>query len=364
MAPYPEDTGFAGNTLRQLIRVSMGGSKLRLTLSNEYGVEPVTLDAVHVAKSMGEGAIDASTDTPLLFADSPSVTIEAGSAVTSDEFDYELAPRADLAITIKIGAQSKEVTGHPGSRTNSYLKPGADVDDPTLEDAMKTAHWYFISGLDVETDNDAAGAVVVLGDSLTDGRGSTTDGNDRWTDALADRVQADPATAHIAVLNQGIGGNALMFGGIGPTAKDRFDHDVLGAPGAKWLIVLSGVNDIGNATTDVSADLIATYEEMVAKARTFGIKAYGVPILPFKTNTNYDKDDHLAQRATVNAWIRTPGNFDAVIDLDEVVRDPDDPDKLQEMFATLPSSVGTDYLHLNPAGYKAMGDAVDLSLFE
>ncbi|MFZ5890482.1 MAG: SGNH/GDSL hydrolase family protein [Myxococcota bacterium] len=361
--PTPENPGFAGNTLRQIIHVSMGGSKLRLRLSNEYGVAPVTFEEVHVANSMGGGAIDPATDKALAFSGMPSVTIPAGQAVNSDTFDYALAPLADLAITVKIGAQSKDVTGHPGSRTNSYLQMGASVSEAALPNALKTAHWYFIAELDVLADEKAA-AVVILGDSLTDGRGSTTDGNDRWPDALSRRLQADASTAHIAVLNQGIGGNALLFGGIGPNAKSRFDHDVLAMPGVKWFIVLEGVNDIGNSTTDISNDLIAVYEEFITKAHANNIKAYGAPILPFKTNTNYDKGDHLAQRAKINEWMRTSGKFDAVVDLDAAVRDPADPDKLQEAFATLPSSVGTDYLHLNPAGYKAMGDAVDLALFK
>jgi lysophospholipase L1-like esterase len=156
----------------------------------------------------------------------------------------------------------------------------------------------------------------------------------------------------------------LLSGGIGPTAKTRFDHDVLGMPGVKWFIVLAGVNDIGGATSDISSDLIATFQEFITKAHAQDVKAFGATILPFKTNTNYDKGDHLAQRATVNEWIRTGGEFDAVIDLDAAVRDAADPDKLRDDFAELPPSVGTDYLHLNPLGYKAMGEAVDLALFK
>lgn len=361
--PTPDDPGFAGNTLRQIVHVSIGGSKLRLRLSNEYGVAPVTLEQVHVANSMGNGAIDTATDKALAFSGMPSVTIAAGQAVDSDTLDYDLAALSNLAITIKFGAQSKDVTGHPGSRTTSYLQTGDAVTADSLPDAIKTAHWYFIAGVDVMAAQKSA-AVVVLGDSLTDGRGSTTDGNDRWTDALSARLQADPNTAHVAVLNQGIGGNALMYGGIGPTGKSRFEHDVLAMPGVKWFIVLEGVNDIGGASEDISGNLIATYQEFITKAHDKGVKAFGAPILPFKTNTNYDKGDHLAQRAAVNEWIRTSGEFDAVVDLDAAVSDPADPDKLRDDFAMLPASVGTDYLHLNPAGYKAMGDAVDLTLFK
>jgi lysophospholipase L1-like esterase len=359
--PTPDNPGFAGNTLRQIVHVTMSGSKLRLRLSNEYGVAPVTLESVHVAKSMGGGAIDTATDLALAFTSIPSVTIAPGQSVYTDVFPFALPALSDLAITIKFGAQSKDVTGHPGSRTTSYLQMGDAVAKPSLPDAIKTAHWYFISELDVEAD-EKAGAIVILGDSLTDGRGSTTDGNDRWPDALARRLQAIPATANVAVLNLGIGGNALLNSGIGPTGKSRFDHDVRGMAGVKWFIVLEGVNDIGPATSDLSNDLIAAYQEMVNKAHQKGIKAFGATILPFKGN-GYAMGDHLAQRQKVNDWIRSPGNFDAVVDLDAAVRDPADPDKLDDGFAMLPASVGTDYLHLNPAGYRAMADAVDLNLF-
>jgi lysophospholipase L1-like esterase len=362
-APSPENPGFAGNTLRQAIRVSMGGSEVRLRLSNEFGVDPVTFDAVHVAPSQGGGAIDAEADVALSFAGSASVTLQPGEVVSSDAFAFALAPLMDVAISIKFGAQSKQVTGHPGSRTTSYLQTGDAVTAPALPDALRTAHWYFISGLDVMAPAEAA-AVVVLGDSLTDGRGTTTDGNDRWPDVLAQRLQADPALSHIGVLNMGIGGNAVVNGGIGPTAKTRFDHDVLGMPGVKWFIVLEGVNDIGGSSTDVSPALIAAYEEFVTKARAQNVKAFGSPILPFKTNTGYGTPARLPQRLSVNEWVRTSGTFDAVVDLDKPVQDPADPDKLLTDFATLPASVGTDFLHLNPAGYKAMGEAVDLTLFK
>jgi lysophospholipase L1-like esterase len=359
--PTPDNPGFAGNTLRQVIHVTMGASWARLRLTNEYGVAPVTFEKVHVARSMGKGVIDTATDKLLTFSGSVSVTVAAGMFVESDPFDFTLAPLSDLAITVKIGNQSKDVTGHPGSRTTSYLQSDDHVTDAEMPNALRTAHWYFLSRLDVMGDENSA-AVVILGDSLTDGRGSTTDGNDRWPDALSRRLQGDLGIPNIAVVNQGIGGNALINGGIGPIGKSRFDHDVIQIAGVKWFIVLEGVNDIGTATSNISGDLINAFKEMISKAHDAKIKAYGATILPFKTNS-YDKDDHLAQRATVNDWIRGQGNFDATIDLDAVVRNPDDQDKLLDAYATLPSSVGTDYLHLNPMGYRAMGEAVDPGLF-
>jgi lysophospholipase L1-like esterase len=362
--PTPDNPGFAGNTLRQLIHVSIGGSKLRLRLSNEYGVAPVTMAAVHIANSKGSGTIDTASDKALMFSGMPSVTIPAGQVVNSDTLDYTLPALADLAITIKFGDQSKDVTGHPGSRTYSYLQTGDTLtQESPASDAMKFAHWYFISGLDVVADESTA-AVVAIGDSLTDGRGSTNDGNDRWPDALSRRLQMDPSTANVAVLNAGIGGNAVLTGGIGPTAKVRYGHDVLDAPGVKWVIVFEGVNDIGGATTDVSGDLTAQFQQFVMDARMQNLKAFGATITPFGTNKSYDVLDHLAQRTTVNTWIKATGNFDAALDFDAAVHDPANPDKLRDDYADLSNSVGTDYLHMNPTGYQALADSIDLTIFK
>jgi lysophospholipase L1-like esterase len=362
--PTPDNPGFAGNTLRQFIHVSIGGSQLRLRLSNEYGVAPVTLAAVHIANSKGGGAIDTTSDKALTFSGMPSVTIAPGQIANSDTFDFTLAALADLGISIKFGDQSKDVTGHPGSRTYSYLQMGdALSQESPSSDAMKMAHWYFISGLDVVADESTA-AVAIIGDSLTDGRGSTNDGNDRWPDAFSRRLQMDPTTAKVGVLNAGIGGNAVLSGGIGPTAKTRFGHDVLDAPGVKWLIVFEGVNDIGGATTDVSGDLTSQFQQFVMSARMGNIKAYGATITPFGTNKSYDVMDHLAQRTTVNTWIKAADNFDAALDFDAAVRDPANPDKLRDDYADLSNSVGTDYLHMNPMGYQALADSIDLSLFK
>ncbi|HMA96304.1 MAG TPA: SGNH/GDSL hydrolase family protein [Polyangiaceae bacterium] len=369
-----DNTGITNSTIRQIVRISVGGSRFRLKLSNEHGSAPVVMESIHIAKSAGGGAIDVATDKALTVAGQAAVTIPKEGAVLTDAFDFDVAPLSNLAISIKFGTQTKEVTGHPGSRTTSYLKrDGNFVSDATLADtSIKPVHWYFISAIDVLAPETAA-AVAVLGDSLTDGRGSTNDGNDRWTDILANRLQANAATKFVGVLNHGIGGNNILTGGLGPTAKVRFDHDILNATGVKWMIVLHGVNDIGGSTTDISGDLIAAYQEFVTKARQKGIKAYGSPILPFGGSTTtagtqkYDTPEHQLIRDKVNAWIRTPGNFDAVIDLDAAVRDPavvaPDPAKLFKDYAE-PLWVGVDYLHLNAAGYKKMGDSVDLALFQ
>jgi lysophospholipase L1-like esterase len=283
------------------------------------------------------------------------VTIAMGQSQYSDPFDYPLAPLSQAAVTIRFGSVPVAVTGHPGSRTTSYLQSGDAVTAVSLATASTVQHWYYLTGIDVLADS-ATSAVVALGDSLTDGRGSTTDGNDRWPDDLSRRLQANAATRGVAVLNQGIGGNAVLSGGLGPTAAQRFPRDVLGQSGARWLIVLEGVNDIGGATTPtVATNLTAAFGQFVDMAHARGMRAYGVPILPFG-GSSYDSTVHQTARQTVNDWIRTSGRFDAVIDLEPVVRDPANPVNL------LPAYDSGDHLHLNAVGYQAMANAVTLAL--
>lgn len=351
----PPAPGLANNTLRQIFRVSIGGTQLRMRFSNEYGNGPVTLSAVHLAKSMGMSSIDVASDKALAFDGMPSVTIPQGEAVWSDAFDYMLAPLSSHAVTIRFGAVPSGITGHPGSRMASFIQSGDAVTAANVTGAT-TEHWYYIAGLDVMASSDSA-ALVVLGDSITDGRGSTTNMNDRWPDLLATRLQANPATQKIGVLNLGIGGNAVVSGGLGPTATARFDSQVLGQSGVKWLIVLEGVNDLGGASgTGVVTGLTNAFQQFVTKARAASIKAYGSPILPFG-GSSYDTGDHETSRQSVNTWIRTAGNFDAVIDLDAAVRDAGNPRNLAAAYDS------GDKLHLNPAGYRRMADEVDFALF-
>jgi len=354
----PPAPGLADNTLRQIVFTSIGGQQLRLRLSNEFGDGPVTMNTVHVARSTGTNAIDAATDTALTFAGAGCVTIQAGQAVFSDPFAFNLPPLTKVAITIAFGAAPAGITGHPGSRTTSYLAAGNVAAAASLSGAVSTEHWYYITGIDVVADT-ATAAVVTLGDSITDGRGTTTDANNRWPDGLSRRLQANAATTKIAVLNQGIGGNAVVSGGLGPTATQRFARDVLGMRGVRWVIVFEGVNDIGGSSSSgqaVATNLINAFTQFVDMAHAAGLKAYGVPITPFG-GSMYDSADHQTARATVNDWIRGSGKFDAVIDLDAAVRDTANPMNLAAAYDT------GDHLHLNPAGYQKMADAIDLALF-
>lgn len=351
----PPSPGLSSNTLRQILQVSIGGTRIRLRFSNEFGSSPVTLNAVHCAKSTGGANIDASTGKVLTFKGLPSVTIPAQQAVFSDGFDFALAPLSRLAVSIYFGQTSTEVTGHPGSRTTSYLQAGNVVSAATLSTASKTEHWYILSGLDVAAEEPAK-AVVILGDSLTDGRGSTTNEQNRWPDALAKRLQANTATTKVGVLNQGIGGNAVLSGGLGPTAQRRFDGDVLGQRGVRWVILFEGVNDIGYSSSSATASaLITAYTQMVSKARTQGLLAFGATITPFGTHGYYTAA-HEEVRQAVNQWIRTAGNFDAVLDFDAAVRDATTP-------INLAAAYSSDGLHLNPTGYQKLADSIDLSLF-
>jgi lysophospholipase L1-like esterase len=349
----------ANATLRQKAYVSIGGEQLRLGLSNEFGSGPVTLHAVHVARASSalDSSIDATTDAEIAFEGSTAITIAPGQAVKSDPFAFSLPAQSVVAITIHFGDVPSGLTGHPGSRTTSYVARGQALATAPLSDAISTDHWYYIQGIDVLA-SASAGAVVTLGDSITDGRGSTTNGNDRWPDALSRRLRANRATANVAVVNAGIGGNAVSSGGLGPTARDRFERDVISQAGVRWVIVLAGVNDIGgNGSAATAQNLISAYQQFIARAHDAGLLILGVPILPFG-GSSYDSASSRKARETVNQWMRSSGAFDQVLDLDAALAQPNDPERLR------PEYHDGDGLHLGPAGHQAFSDAIDLALFE
>ncbi len=359
MKDFAPSPGLANNTLRQIVHVSIGGSRVRLRLSNEYGANAVTLTKVHLATSAGGSAITASTDTALTFSGSASVTIPPKQVVTSDPVDFSLTPLSNVAISILFGSQSGAPTGHPGSRTNSYLQTGDVVSSATMKPAASAPHWWYIAGLDVEADS-STHALAILGDSLTDGRGSTTDGNDRWPDALAKRLQMNPATSKIGVLNLGIGANAVLADGStgGPSALNRFDGDIIKQPGVKWVIVFEGVNDIrGGAAAN---NLTDAYKQFVMKAHAANLKIFGATITPLGENPL----QHEQTRQQVNTFIKAPGNFDAAFDFAAAVQDPGDATKLLSEYAQLPAEVGTDGLHMNPKGYQKLAETIDLTLLQ
>ncbi len=355
-------------TLRQIVHLSVGGGRLRVRMSNAFGTAPLHVTAVHVARpvSPAGAAIDAGSDTAVTFHGAPDVTIPAGAEYLSDAVAFPVAALSSLAITFHLDQPPVGETGHPGSRATSYLVHGDMVSAASLPEATKVEHWYQISGVDV-VGPEKAGAVVTLGDSITDGHGATTNGNDRWPDVLAARMQADKSARAIGVVNEGIGGNRLLLDGLGPNALARFDRDVVAQTAVRAVIVLEGVNDLGTLTRDhdVSPEehaalvsrIEAAYAQMIERGHAHGIKVIGATILPYVGSGYYHPGpESEADRQAINAWIREPGHFDAVVDFDRVTRDPHHPDRL------LPAYDSGDHLHPGPAGYKAMGEAIPLNL--
>lgn len=355
----PPEPGLSNNTLRQVVRVSLGGDRLRARFSNEFSTSPVTLKAVHVAASTGNGTINPETDLALSFTGKTEITLEPGGTVMSDPFTFAVQPRSDVAITIYFGATSPDVTGHPGSRTTSYIVSGDAVSAVEMPNAARTDHWYVIDRIDVMAPASSA-AVVTLGNSITDGRGSGTNKQNRWPDELAVRLRENPGTGNVAVLNAGIGGNCVLRDCLGPAALSRFERDVLELPGVRWLIILEGINDIGQvrgeeAAATLANDLIAAYEQMIEQAHAKGILVYGATLLPF-SGSFYDSPGSQLAYKKVNEWIRNNGRFDAVIDLEAALHDPENPSQF------LPAADTGDHLHPNETGHRMMAEAVDLGL--
>jgi lysophospholipase L1-like esterase len=356
-------------TVRQIFHLSIGGSALRVHVSNAFGTEALRFTSVHVARPLSTSSpvIDPSSDQPLTFAGKLDVFVPPGAEFVSDPVNLKVIPLSDIAVTFHLDAPPSRETSHPGSRATSYYVHGDATGAATLTEPKRVDHWFQISEIDVQAPPDA-GTVVVLGDSITDGHGTTTNGNDRWTDVLAARLQASPHTKNIGVSNQGIGGNNLLVDGLGPNALSRFDRDVLAPAAVRWLIVFEGVNDLGGLarTGEVPpADhaalverVLAAYRQIIERARTHNLRVLGATITPYVGSEYYHPSPTSeADRQAVNQWIRAAGHFDAVIDFDAVVRDPAHPDQL------LPAFDSGDHLHPSPAGYKAMADSIPLSAF-
>lgn len=356
-------------TLRQLVRTSIGGSTVRLRLSNAFGTLPLTISAVNVARapSPGSSRIDGSTNRAVTFEGRRSVMIPAGAEYLSDPIEMHVPALATLAVSTFFSELPKLETGHPGSRATSYFVTGDQRAAAEFHDAKTIDHWYFLSGVDVEAER-PSGAIAILGDSITDGHGIVSNTDTRWTDALAERLERSPATRSLATLNLGIGGNCIVAACLGPNAAARFERDVLARSGVRHLIILEGVNDLGSLTRDAPepADahrtlvnqMISALAQMIAQARERGIKVIGATIMPDGSSGYYHPDAaNEADRKAVNDWIRATGHFDAVIDYDRLMRDPAQPNRLRREFDS------GDGLHPSAAGYRFMGEAVPLTLF-
>jgi lysophospholipase L1-like esterase len=346
--------------LRQVTHATLGGSQIRVQFSNLSGNGSVTINSAHVALCKAtptvDSTIDTTTDTALAFSGKASVTIAQGQEVWSDPVNFNLPSLGNVTITTAFGSVPSQVVGHSGSRTTSYLQSGGTNVSAASVTGTTFQHWYYISGIDVMGDSGAV-AAVAIGDSITDGRGSDNDMNDRWTDVLSARMQGNAMTADVSLTNQGIGATNLI-GTTGTAAQARFARDVLGQSGVRYAIVFDGVNDIGgNAST---ASLQSAYTDLITRAHAKGLLIYGATITPFGGNSYYSVA-HEMVREQINTWIKSSSSmFDGFIDFDAAVTDNGNPPKLQATYAAWSQMDG---LHPGPAGYQKMGQSVDLMLF-
>ena len=368
--PYVQ---FTNQTLRQIVHSSIGGSKARVVVSNAYGTAPVTIGGGHIAVRDKQGAIIAASGRPLTFSGQPTMTIPANALIYSDPVNVAVPPMSDLAIDLYLPGTTNApstLTMHGGALQTSYIsETGNYVGKTTMPEVGTTGSWFLLSRVDVVAPG-ATGAIVAFGDSITDGARSTADTNSRWPDHLARRLQSQGIK--MAVLNAGIGGNRVLNEaavpagvdtravGAGINALARFEHHVLSLPGVTHVIVLEGINDIGNARqnpTPTAADLIAAHKQLIEQAHARGLKIVGATLTPFWGAAYYTEVGE-AKRQALNEWIRTSKAYDGVVDFDKATRETGDPKKLLEQYDSC------DYLHPSDAGYKAMGDAIDLSLFK
>jgi lysophospholipase L1-like esterase len=361
---------FANQTLREIVHISIGGSLVRVRLSNAYGKQAVEIGAAHIALRQKGAAIAAGSDHVLTFSGQSSVTIPPNALVLSDPIPLRVAPSSDLAISIFLPRSTLGAGIHYSAQQTNYLAPGNVTSAADIPNASTLGSWVFLTGVDVAAP-ESASTLVAFGDSITDGARSTDNTNHRWPNFLADRLLKQTGAAPIGVLDEGIGGNRILHDpssniAFGVNALARFDRDVLAQPGIKYLIVLEGINDLGHAgpnlfpTEQVSAeDIIAGLKQLIERAHEKGIKIYGATLTPFAGTVfpGYFSEAKEVKRKAVNKWIRTSRAFDAVIDFEKAVQDPANPDHLAAAFDS------GDHLHPKDDGYKAMADCIDLSLF-
>ena len=366
---FPATPSFENVTIRQVVRISAGGDQLRLRLSNEYGTQALTIGAATVALADGEAAIRAGSQRTVTFSGSNSAVIPAGSPLLSDPIDLSVDELAEVSISIWFPEDTGQCTCHQVGLQTGFVSESGDFTGSVFDAQSTIQERAFISGVEVLTD-EAAGVVVALGDSITDGVGSTAATNSRWPDMLAERLAARRG-ASFGVINHGISGNRVLADGAGQSAIARLDRDVLSVPGVTHVVVFEGVNDLGigfgnfgdfgggglPAGIEVSTEsMIAGYRQIIARARAKGLRVYGATIAPYE-GASYFSDEGERVRQAVNAWMRDSAEFDAVLDFDAVLRDAANPSRMADGLHS------GDFLHGSDAGYEAMAQSIDLKLF-
>jgi len=384
MGAFPGSPTFNDQTIRQVVRLSGGGQEVRIRVTNEYGTKPLTIGAAHVALAADGGAILPGSDHVLTFGGRTTAVVPAGAPLLSDPVEMTVPALSKLSISLYLPDEVDACTCHGTGMETGYVVAGDMTGAAALPGATTIAVRAEISAVEVGSQASAK-TIVAFGDSITDGIGSTVDADRRWPDQLAERLLRWPGglagrllghgRAAVFVSNEGISGNRVLNGGFGDSALSRFDRDVLATPGLGYVIVFEGINDIGIsympkadgpfaafmkafAGPPVTADdIIAGYKQLIARAHQHGVKIYGATITPYEGAGTYSPEGEAARQA-VNAWIRTGGGFDGVLDFDAVLRDPDHPGQIRDGF-----HMG-DHLHGSDAGYKAIADSIDLSLFK
>jgi lysophospholipase L1-like esterase len=354
---------FSSVTMREIVHISAGGEQIRLRFTNEFGLDPLTVADAHVALSAGGGAIQPGSDHAVTFGGATSVNIPPGAAIFSDPVALTVAPLSDLAVSFYLPAQiMRAETYHAFADQDNYVADGHAPAAAELPQPTTLSSWYFFDGVDVAA-APGSRAIVTLGDSITDGAHSTHNANRRWPDVLAARLSHDPNLAHISVLNEGIGGNRVLNESTGPSAISRLDRDVLAQSDVRYVIVLESINDIGRlAHVQVPWDGITApqlewgLKQIADQAHQHGLKIFGATLTPYG-GAGYYSDAGEQVREAVNDWIRSSGTFDGVVDFDKITRDPQNPKAFNAPYDS------GDHLHPSDEGYKAMGEAIDLTLF-